>query len=120
MSGNDKMSKDSNNDNDGGSGGGVRDERGTMQSNGEDLSGNNKMSKDSGNDNNGSSGGSVRDKRGDNGRTSTISNRSLTLALGDGNTSRGAVTIDGVNGSTALGGSITISLGVGMATSSGI
>ncbi len=37
---------------------------------------------------------------------------SLTLASGDGNTSREAVTIDGGDGSTALDGSITISLGV--------
>jgi hypothetical protein len=45
------------------------------------------MSEDSNNENNGGRGGGVRDKRGDNGRTSTISDRSLTLALGDGNTS---------------------------------
>ncbi len=64
-------------------------------SNGEDLSSNNKMSKDSNNYNNGGSGGGVRDERGNNGRTSTSSGGSLTLILGDDNTSRGAVTIDG-------------------------
>jgi hypothetical protein len=42
----------------------------------------------------------------------------LTLALGDGNTSRGAVTIDGGDYSTASGGSITISSGIGTATNS--
>ncbi len=42
----------------------------------------------------------------------------MTLALGDGNTSKGAVTINGGDGSTASGSSITISLGVGTATSS--
>jgi hypothetical protein len=41
----------------------------------------------------------------------------LTLALGDGNISGGAVTIDGGNGSMALCGSVTILLGVGRATS---
>ncbi len=93
--------------------------RGTMLSNGEDLSGDKEMSKDSNNGDHGGSGRGVRDKRGGNGRTSTSSGGSLTLASGDGNTSRGAVAIDGIDGSTALGGSITISLDFGMATSSG-
>ncbi len=66
-----------------------------MRSNGEDLRSNTKMSEDSNNDKDGSSGGDVRDKRGVNRRTSTSSGRTLTLASGDGNTSRGAVTIDG-------------------------
>ncbi len=70
-------------------------EDGEVPSNGEDLSGKDKMSEDSNNDKDGGSGVGVRDERGDNGRTSTSSGRSLTLALGDGNTSRGAVTIDG-------------------------
>ncbi len=78
-----------------------RIKRETMPSNGEDMISNDKMSKDSNNDNDGGSGGGVRDKRGDNARTSTSSSRSLTLALGDGNTSGGAVTIDGIDGSTA-------------------
>ncbi len=43
----------------------------------------------------------VRDKRGDNGRRSTSSSGSLTVASGDGNTSRGAVRIYGGNGCTA-------------------
>ena len=38
---------------------------------------------------------------------------SLTLATGDDNTSRGAVTIDGGDGTTALGGSITVFIGWG-------
>ncbi len=49
----------------------------------------------------------------------TSSSGSLTLALGDGNTSRGAVTINGGDGSMALGGSITTSLVDGTATSPG-
>ncbi len=49
----------------------------------------------------------------------TSSGGSLTLASGDGNISGGAVTIDGVNGTIAPGGFITISLGIGMATSLG-
>ncbi len=53
------------------------------------------------------------------GSSATSTDGILTLALGDGHTSRGAVTIDGGDGSMALGGSITISLGVGTATSSG-
>jgi hypothetical protein len=61
----------------------------------------------------------VRDKRGGNDRTSTSSGGSLTLASVDGNTSRGAVTIDGSSGSMALGESITISSGVGTATRPG-
>jgi hypothetical protein len=43
----------------------------------------------------------------------------LTLALGDGITSRGTVPIDGDNGSTASGGFIIISLGNGTTTSLG-
>jgi hypothetical protein len=43
----------------------------------------------------------------------------LALALGDGNTSGGAVTIKSGNGSTATGSYITILLGVGTATSLG-
>jgi hypothetical protein len=93
--------------------------RGTIPRLGEDLSSNSKMSKESNYDKDDGSGGGVRDKRGDNGWTLTSSGGSLTLALGDGNISRGAVAMDGVNGSTALGGSITISSGVGMATSLG-
>ncbi len=41
---------------------------------------------------------------------------SLTLTSGEGNKSRGAETTDGGNGSTALGDSILIPLGVGSAT----
>ena len=52
------------------------------------------------------------------GLSSTSSCRSLTLALGNGNTSRGTVAIDGGDGSMALGGFITISLSLGTATSS--
>jgi hypothetical protein len=46
------------------------------------------------------------------------STSSLTLTLGEGNTSRGAVTIDGSDGSMALGNSIPIPSGVGSATCS--
>jgi hypothetical protein len=53
------------------------------------------MSKNSNDDNNCGGGGGVRDKRADNMRTSTRNSRSLILASGDGNTSKGAVTIDG-------------------------
>ncbi len=53
------------------------------------------MSEDSDDDDNGGSGGGVRDKKEDNGRTSTSSGRSLTPSSEDGNTSRGAVTING-------------------------
>jgi hypothetical protein len=60
---------------------------GEVPSNGEDLSGDNKMSKDSDDDKNGGSVGGGKDKRGDNGRTSTSSGGSLTLASGDGNIS---------------------------------
>jgi hypothetical protein len=67
--------------------GGKQFDNGEPPSNGDTLSGNNKMSEDSNNDKNGCSGGGVRDKRGHNERTSTSSGRSLTLALGDGNTS---------------------------------
>jgi hypothetical protein len=42
----------------------------------------------------------------------------VTPALENGNTSRGAMTIDGGDGSTSSGGSITISSGVGTATNS--
>ncbi len=54
------------------------------------------MSDDSNDDNNGGSGRGVRGikERGD-WRTSTSSSGSLTLALGDSNTSKGAVTING-------------------------
>ncbi len=89
----------------------------TMPSMEKGWSGDNKMSKDSNKCNNGGSGGGVRDKRGDNWSTLTSSGGSLTLASGDDNTSRGAVTINGIDGSTALGSSITISSGVGTATS---
>ena len=43
------------------------------------------------------------------GLSSISSGGSLTLALGDGNTSGGTVAIDGGNGSMASGGSIIIS-----------
>ncbi len=59
------------------------------------MSSNDKMSEDSNDDINGGSGGGVRNKRGDNVRTLTSRCGSLTVALGDGNTSGGAVTIDG-------------------------
>jgi hypothetical protein len=55
-----------------------------MERNGEDLSGKNKMSKDS---KNSMMVVDVRDRRGDNGRTSTSSSGSLTLASGVGHTS---------------------------------
>jgi hypothetical protein len=64
LSGKDKMSKDSNYDDDRGSGGGARDKRGTMPSNGEDWSGHNKMCEDSNNDDDGGSGGIVSTKGG--------------------------------------------------------
>jgi hypothetical protein len=54
------------------------------------------MCEDSNDDNNGSSGGGIGNKMRDNGRTLTCSGGILTLALGDGNTSGGAVIIDGV------------------------
>jgi hypothetical protein len=47
------------------------------------------------------------------GSPATNGGGSLTLATGDDNTSRGAVTIDGGDGTTALGGSITVFIGWG-------
>jgi hypothetical protein len=90
-----------------------------MLSTGKGLSSDNEMGRDSDDDNDDGSGVGVRDKKGGNGRTSASSSKSLILASGDGNTSGRAVTIDGVDGSMALGCSITISLGVGFATSLG-
>ncbi len=49
----------------------------------------------------------------------TRSSGVLTLASEDGSTSGGAVTIDGSDGTTALGGSITILLGICTSTSLG-
>ena len=47
------------------------------------------------------------------GSSATNGGGSLTLATGDDNTSRGAVTIDGGNGTTSLGRFITVFIGWG-------